>query len=198
MARTVPSIMSMPLLLLYIFSFIIINNNNIFIVLSDTLNEHIATEDANRCSKSTKCWKCISDDICAWCTNGDADGLCIYKSQRMQLCDGMKDNFITRGYGCPNSVLDGGSAGPKQEKGFGTSNRTENMKKFKERTKRIYEKSLKSRIRNALLNGINLANNAKIKEKYIDKKIEEAVELFDPLPVPQPIIDAINGVVGGE
>ena len=136
MARTVPSIMSMPLLLLYIFSFIIINNNNIFIVLSDTLNEHIATEDANRCSKSTKCWKCISDDICAWCTNGDADGLCIYKSQRMQLCDGMKDNFITRGYGCPNSVLDGGSAGPKQEKGFGTSNRTENMKKFKERTKK--------------------------------------------------------------
>ena len=72
------------------------------------------------------------------------------------------------------------------------------MKKFKERTKRIYEKSLKSRIRNALLNGINLANNAKIKEKYIDKKIEEAVELFDPLPVPQPIIDAIKGVVGGE
>ena len=77
MARTVPSIMSMPLLLLYIFSFIIINNNNIFIVLSDTLNENIATEEANRCSKSTKCWKCTLDDICAWCTNG-ARMDCVY------------------------------------------------------------------------------------------------------------------------
>ena len=54
---------------------------------------------------------------------------------------------------------------------------------------------MKSQIHNAKLMGINVANNLKIKEKYIDKKIGEAIELFDPLPVPQTIIDTIKGLI---
>ena len=44
------------------------------------------------------------------------------------------------------------------------------MKKFKERTRRIYEKSLKSRIRNALLNGINLGIMLKSKKNILTRK----------------------------
>jgi hypothetical protein len=157
----------------------------------------IGTQEANKCSKSNNCGKCTSNDVCAWCTSqGQADGTCMYKSQVRYLCDGMKDTSVVKGYGCPNSVLDGGSAGPKREDGFGASNRTENIKKFKERTRNIYEKTLKSTIHTALLHGINAAHNAKIRAKYIEKKIKAAVEMFDPLPVPQPIIDAIKGMVG--
>ena len=41
------------------------------------------------------------------------DGTCIFESERMLLvASDMKDSYIEKGYGCPNSVLDGGSAGP--------------------------------------------------------------------------------------
>ncbi len=82
----------------------------------------------------------------------------------MLMCDGMKDTYIEKGYGCPNSVLDGGSAGPKREHGFGTSNRTESLKTFFLRTKNVHEVTAKSKARDALLKGINDANNIKITE----------------------------------
>ena len=133
-------------------------------LLGSTNRVAVQEQGLNRCNRINYCWQCIKTPLCAWCTDGTEDGTCIFESERMLMCDGMKDTYIEKGYGCPNSVLDGGSAGPKREHGFGTSNRTESLKTFFLRTKNVHEVTAKSKARDALLKGINDANNIKITE----------------------------------
>ena len=120
----------------------------------------------NRCNKLNTCWECIKTPLCAWCTDGTEDGACIFESARMLMCDDVKDSYIEKGYGCPNSVLDGGAAGPKREHGFGATNRTENIKSFLLRTKNVKETTAESMAHQALLKGTNEANNKKIEDAY--------------------------------
>ena len=111
--------------------------------LRSTNRVAVQEQGINRCNRVNTCWECIKPS-CAWCTDGTEDGTCIFESERMLMCDDMKDSYIEKGYGCPNSVLDGRSAGPKREHGFGTSNRTENLKTFLLRTKNVHEVTAKS------------------------------------------------------
>ena len=147
--------------------------------LGSTNRVAVQEQGINRCNRVNTCWECIKKPSCAWCTDGTEDGTCIFESERMLMCDDMKDSYIEKGYGCPNSVLDGGSAGPKREHGFGTSNRTENLKTFLLRTKNVHEVTAKSAARDALLSGINNANNNKIKEAHdsLLKQLSEAARL---------------------